>query len=105
LTRVKTEFAHTPPHARMFYVGDTFWQIVASSDEQPGQVETYDPNTLSRTMDTAAFTTAHAELKPGIVDLRIEDDPVHLALTTSDGLKYVFLLADKKLLPADAYAK
>ncbi len=105
LSRTKTEYGATPPHAKMYHIKGQLWMVLASTDDQPAVIDVYDPTTKQRVLDTAGFVSKYPDLKPGISKLSMEEDPLRFALTTKDGKKFTYLLEEDRLILSEEYSK
>ncbi len=93
----RTDFPSTPPKSRLSYYNGKIWEINPDNDNNVASINTYDPETGQKTMDTEAFTAKWPDIKSGIAKLTVLYHPDRLSITANDGRTALYVLADDKM--------
>jgi hypothetical protein len=103
LNKIKTEYSSIITQSWIAYGSGKVWIVTGPYDENEPRIFAYDAETSELVMDTKDFENKYPELKSGITDLRMDNNPERIILKTKDGREgIVFTVSDEKLYPKES---
>lgn len=103
LNKIKTEYNSIITQSWIAYGSGKVWIVTGAYDENEPRIFAYDAESAQLIMDTKSFESKYPELKAGITDVRMENNPDKIVMKTKDGHEgIVFTVADEKLYQSEA---
>jgi len=102
IMKIQTDYDGLPPKPKLFYVDGNVWKINRDQFENEPAIHKYNAETGEEIMNTKGFIRRFPRLSSGIIELSINENPLALDITTSDGrgffysIDYDTLFADRR---------
>ncbi len=92
IQKIQTDYDGLPPKPQLFYIDNYVWKISREQFENEPAINKYNAETGEEIMDTKSFIKKFPQLSTGIIELHINENPLALDITTSDGQNFFYLL-------------
>jgi hypothetical protein len=94
----KTEYESIITQSWIAYGSGKVWVVTGGYDENEPRIFVYNAETSEQIMETKDFVNKYPELKSGITDIRMDNDPDKIILSTKDGRTgMVFVIDEEKM--------
>ncbi len=97
LKKTKTPYEDIITQIDLVYKGGKVWMLTREYGENEPRVETFDPETGEKDMDTKKFISAYPDLSSGLTEVHYSKDDDALRMKTKDGRERLYSFADGKL--------
>jgi hypothetical protein len=101
IKKIKTDYDELPPKPDMFTKDGKVWIVSQEQSVYEPIINVYDAESMNEVMDTKAFTKKFDEFSSGIINLRVEFDPVRFQIKTRDGQSFTYSVDLDKLFQND----
>lgn len=105
IKKIKTDYDELPPKPDMFTNNGKVWIVSQEQFNYEPIINVYDAESMDEVMDTKAFTKKFKEFSSGIINLRVEFDPVRFDIKTRDGQSYIYSVDFDRLFTTDSDLK
>ncbi len=94
----KTEYESIITQSWIAYGSGKVWVVTGGYDENEPRIFVYDAETSEQIMETKDFVNKYPELKSGITEIRMDNNPDKIILSTKDGQTgMVFVIDEEKM--------
>ena len=97
LKKTKTPYEDIITQIDLVYKGGKVWMLTREYGENEPRIETYDPETGEKDMDTRKFISEFPDLSSGLTEVHYAKDDDALRLKTKDGRERMYSFEDGKL--------
>ena len=97
IKKTKTPYEDIITQIDMIYTDSKVWMITREYGENEPLVETFDPETGEKDMDTKKFISSFPELSGGLAGVHYSKDDNYLRVNTKDGRERIYNFEDGKL--------
>jgi hypothetical protein len=85
LGKFKTEYESIITQSWIAYGNQKVWVVTGGYDENEPRVFVYDASSRELIMESTDFIKKHPELQSGITELRMDENPDRIVISTRDG--------------------